>query len=223
MPILLSTILMTTSFAQLQTFSIQQGTLMNTKIGNSPFPPPQSPWFPSFSCPFWFPSTNLSSSQLYVNHRSSKRYNSSPKGGVWACFICHFNGNCGCNRSETKTRTYSSQPCHKPILAFISLCNIWDCWYVYSCWSYGVLYSEPPACIRSLSTSFSFLSLSFGYFLSSAFVGLLNLLTGKLTKSKRGWLEGRDMNKNHVELFYWFLGILSVLNFANYVFWAKWY
>jgi peptide/histidine transporter 3/4 len=31
------------------------------------------------------------------------------------------------------------------------------------------------------------------------------------------------MNTNHVERFYWFLAILSTLNFANYVFWAKWY
>lgn len=31
------------------------------------------------------------------------------------------------------------------------------------------------------------------------------------------------MNNNHLELFYWFLAILSLLNVANYVFWAKWY
>jgi len=77
--------------------------------------------------------------------------------------------------------------------------------------------------MRSLSTSFSWLSLSIGYYLSTAFVELINLVTGKLSKSKTGWLEGRDMNKSHLESFYWFLAVLSILNFVNYVFWAKWY
>ena len=77
--------------------------------------------------------------------------------------------------------------------------------------------------MRSLSTSFSWLSLSIGYFLSSAFVELIGVVTRKASKSKTGWLDGVDMNKNHLEHFYWFLAILSLLNVANYVFWAKWY
>lgn len=84
-------------------------------------------------------------------------------------------------------------------------------------------YSEAPVGMRSLSTSFSWLSLSIGYYLSSVFVEVINSVTSRYTKSKRGWLQGLDMNKNHVELFYWFLAILSVVNLGNYVFWAKWY
>ncbi|KAL7252317.1 hypothetical protein ACSBR1_014041 [Camellia fascicularis] len=49
-------------------------------------------------------------------------------------------------------------------------------------------YSEASAGMRSLSTSFSFLSLSIGYYLSLAFVGLINLVSAKLSLSKRGWL-----------------------------------
>ncbi|KAK9991937.1 hypothetical protein SO802_026922 [Lithocarpus litseifolius] len=82
-------------------------------------------------------------------------------------------------------------------------------------------YKEAPTGMRSLSTSFSWLSLSVGYFLSSAFVELIGVVTRKASKSKTGWLDGIDMNKNHPELFYWFLAILSLLNVANYVFWAK--
>lgn len=79
-------------------------------------------------------------------------------------------------------------------------------------------YKEAPTGMRSLSTSFSWLSLSIGYFLSSAFVELLGVVTRKASKSKTGWLDGIDMNKNHLELFYWFSAILSLLNFVNYVF-----
>lgn len=43
--------------------------------------------------------------------------------------------------------------------------------------------------MRSLSTSFSWLSLSIGYFLSSAFVELIGVVTRKASKSKTvvGW------------------------------------
>ncbi|KAF1001610.1 hypothetical protein AG4045_014386 [Apium graveolens] len=84
-------------------------------------------------------------------------------------------------------------------------------------------YSEAPKGMKSLSTSFSWLSLSIGYYLSTVFVEIINSVTGKYTSSKRGWLEGLDMNKNHVELFYWFLAILSIVNLGNYVYWANWY
>lgn len=83
-------------------------------------------------------------------------------------------------------------------------------------------YKEAPTDMRSLSTSFSWLSLSIGNYLSSVFVDIINSVTGKLTKNKMGWLEALDMNKNHVDLFYWFLAILSIINFANYLFWVKW-
>ncbi|KAF1001616.1 hypothetical protein AG4045_014392 [Apium graveolens] len=84
-------------------------------------------------------------------------------------------------------------------------------------------FSEAPKDMKSLSTSFAFLSLSIGYYLSTVFVEIINSVTGKYTSSKRGWLEGLDLNKNHLELFYWFLAILSILNFGNYLFWANWY
>ena len=71
-------------------------------------------------------------------------------------------------------------------------------------------YKEAPTAMRSLSTSFSWLSLSIGYFLSSAFVELIGVVTRKASKSKTGWLDGIDMNKNHLELFYRFLAILSL-------------
>lgn len=84
-------------------------------------------------------------------------------------------------------------------------------------------YKEAPAGMRSLSTSFTWLSLSFGYFLSTVFVDVINAVTKKISPSKQGWLHGIDLNKNNLNLFYWFLAILSVLNFLNYLYWASWY
>ncbi|CAI9761604.1 unnamed protein product [Fraxinus pennsylvanica] len=84
-------------------------------------------------------------------------------------------------------------------------------------------YKEAPSGMRSFSTSFSLLSLSFGYFLSTTFVNIINAVTEKVTPSKQGWLQALDLEHKKLDLFYWFLGILSCLNFANYLFWASWY
>ena len=84
-------------------------------------------------------------------------------------------------------------------------------------------YREAPETMKSLSTSFTYLSMSLGYFLSTIFVDVINAVTKRITPSKQGWLHGLDFNHNNLNLFYWFLAILSCLNFFNYLYWASWY
>uniref|UniRef100_A0A7N2LFQ8 F-box associated domain-containing protein n=1 Tax=Quercus lobata TaxID=97700 RepID=A0A7N2LFQ8_QUELO len=57
--------------------------------------------------------------------------------------------------------------------------------------------------MRSISTYFSWFSLSIGFYLSLAFVEVINLVKDLFSS-----LEGCDMNKNYVELFFWFLAFL---------------
>ncbi|KAK4378777.1 hypothetical protein RND71_000639 [Anisodus tanguticus] len=84
-------------------------------------------------------------------------------------------------------------------------------------------YKEAPAGMRSLSTSFTWISISLGYFLSSVLVDIINSVTKRRAPSKKGWLVGLDLDQNNLHLFYWFLAILSGLNFLNYLYWASWY
>ena len=81
-------------------------------------------------------------------------------------------------------------------------------------------YKEAPAGMKSLSTSFTWVTLSLGYFLSTIFVTLINAVTKRVAPSKRGWIEG-DLNTNNLHLFYWFLALLSCLNFLLYL-WSAW-
>ncbi|GLJ39356.1 hypothetical protein SUGI_0803690 [Cryptomeria japonica] len=83
-------------------------------------------------------------------------------------------------------------------------------------------YSEAPEGMRSMATAFSYTSLSLGYFFSSILVNIVNATTRNITES-RGWLHGNNLNRNHLNLFYWLLAILNVLNFVNYLFWSSWY
>ncbi|XP_059078076.1 protein NRT1/ PTR FAMILY 4.6-like [Cryptomeria japonica] len=81
-------------------------------------------------------------------------------------------------------------------------------------------YSEAPSGMRSLATAFSWTSMALGYFLNNVLVKIVNCAT-HMTKTHR-WLGGNNLNRNHLNLFYWLLAILSMLNFVNYLYWSRW-
>ncbi|KAF5464911.1 hypothetical protein F2P56_014948, partial [Juglans regia] len=224
MPILLSTILMNTCLAQLQTFSVQQGAIMNTRINGFDISPASIPVIPLVFMAVLIPVYE------FVFVPILRRITGHPNGithlqrvGVGLVLSAISMGIAGI--IEVKRKHEFNHHNHRISVFWLSfhysIFGIADMFTLVGLMEF--FYKESPAGMRSLSTSFSWLSLSIGYYLSAVFVDIINSVTGKLTKNKMGWLEGLDMNKNHVELFYWFLAILSILNFANYLFWAKWY
>ncbi|XP_031285841.1 protein NRT1/ PTR FAMILY 4.5-like isoform X2 [Pistacia vera] len=224
MPILLSTTLMNTCLAQLQTFSVQQGTIMNTSLGSFQVPPASIPVIPLVFMSLLIPVYEFGFVPVL------RKVTGHPNGithlqRVGVGLILSAISMTIAGIVEVKRKHEFVYHNHRISLFWLSIhyaiFGIADMFTLVGLMEF--FYSEAPAGMRSLSTSFSWLSLSIGYYLSSVFVGVINSVTSNFTKSKRGWLQGLDMNKNHVELFYWFLAILSVVNFGNYIFWAKWY
>ena len=222
MPILLSTIIMNTCLAQLQTFSVQQGVQMNTHLRKFKVPSPTIPVIPLVFMSLLIPLYEFAFVPLLRN------ITGLPNGithlqrvGVGLVLSAISMAIAGI--IEVKRKHEFKEHNHKISLFWLSfhyaIFGIADMFTLVGLMEF--FYKEAPEGMRSLSTSFSFLSLSIGYYLSSAFVELINSVTSK--KTKKGWLEGLDLNENHLEYFYWFLAIFSVINFANYVFWAKWY
>ncbi|MCD7469663.1 hypothetical protein HAX54_008812 [Datura stramonium] len=224
MPILLSTIIMNTCLAQLQTISIQQGTLMDPSLGKFDVPAASIPIIPLVFMSVLIPIYEI----LFVP--VMRTFTVHPTGithlqRVGIGLVLSAISMAIAGAVEVKRKNEFNHHNHRTSLFWVSfhyaIFGIADMFTLVGLMDF--FYSEAPAGMRSLSTSFSFLSLSIGYYLSSAFVELINSITSKLTSNKQGWLQGRDMNKNQTELFYWFLAILSLLNFGNYVFWANWY
>lgn len=83
-------------------------------------------------------------------------------------------------------------------------------------------YSEAPKGLKSISTCFLWSSMALGYFLSTILVQIVNAATKNVTRSG-GWLAGNNINRNHLNLFYWLLSLLSLINFFIYLFVAKRY
>lgn len=76
--------------------------------------------------------------------------------------------------------------------------------------------------MQSFLTAMTYCSYSFGFFLSSVLVSVVNRATAG-GGGGGGWLGDNDLDKDRLDLFYWMLAALSALNFVNYLFWSRWY
>ncbi|KAI6703549.1 hypothetical protein NL676_012685 [Syzygium grande] len=85
-----------------------------------------------------------------------------------------------------------------------------------------LFYSEAPKGLKSLSTCFLWCSMALGYFFSSILVKIVNRATEGVTRSG-GWLAGNNINRNHLNLFYLLLSIMSITNFFAYLVAARRY
>lgn len=216
---------MNTCLAQLQTFSLAQGNIMDLHLGSYKFPAASIPVIPllfiSILLPFY----------EYIFVPFARKISGHPSGitqlqRVGVGLVLSAISMAVAGFVEVKRRNQSLLDPKNPISLF---------WLSFQYGIFGIadmftfvgllefFYREAPVGMRSLSTSFTYISLSFGYFLSSVFVDIINSVTEKVTPSKLGWLHGLDLNKNNLNLFYWFLAILSCLNFINYLYWATWY
>ena len=82
-------------------------------------------------------------------------------------------------------------------------------------------YKQSVKGMQAFLTAMTYCSYSFGFYLSSLLVSLVNKITS--SSSNGGWLHENNLNKDRLDLFYWLLAALSLLNFFNYLFWSTWF
>ncbi|KAI3984297.1 hypothetical protein MKX01_011251 [Papaver californicum] len=80
--------------------------------------------------------------------------------------------------------------------------------------------SQAPDGIKSFGSSLCMASMSLGNYLSSLLVSIAMSITR--TKNRPGWIPN-DLNKGHLDKFYFVIAILTAINFVIYIFLAKWY
>ncbi|KAF9681434.1 hypothetical protein SADUNF_Sadunf05G0001100 [Salix dunnii] len=223
LPILGSTIIMNTCLAQLQTFSVQQGNDMYRKIGKHDFPAPSVPVIPLVFMVILIPAYEF----FFVPF--ARKLTGHPAGitqlqRVGVGLVLSAVSMAVAGIVEVKRRDQALKG-HLISLFWISfqygIFGIADMFTLVGLLDF--FYKEAPSRMKSLSTSFTWLSLSFGYFLSTIFVNLINAVTKRITPSRQGWLHGQLLDENNLNLFYWFLAILSCLNFLLYLYSASWY
>ncbi|KAK4794912.1 hypothetical protein SAY86_012906 [Trapa natans] len=214
LPIFASTIMMNCCLAQLQTFTVQQGSVMDRTIrGGFKIPTQSLTVFPIVimlaSIPLYEWSAHLKSLEtLFQPLRRIGIGLTLASASMAAAAIVE----------SRRRQQYGA-----------NMSVFWLCWqYVLLGVSDmltlgGMLeffYSEAPDRLRSMSTALSWCSMSMGYFLSSMLVTITDLATARLGKS---WLGQSDLNHGRLDLYYAALCLLNFINLLNYIYWAKKY
>ncbi|GAB4847439.1 hypothetical protein Ancab_026496 [Ancistrocladus abbreviatus] len=225
LPIFACTIVFNTILAQLQTFSVQQGSQMDNRLTKSFSIPPASlqsipyilllilvPLYDKLFVPF---------ARRITGHESGI----SPLQRIGCgLFIATFSM-VTAGLIERKRRDFSVNNPNKTLSIF---------WIIPQYIIFGAsemltavgliefFYKQSLRGMQSFLTAMTYCSYSFGFYLSSVLVSLVNKITSS-GSSHRGWLGENNLNEDRLDLFYWLLAGLSFINFFNYLFWSKWY
>ncbi|XP_042374821.1 protein NRT1/ PTR FAMILY 8.1-like [Zingiber officinale] len=81
-------------------------------------------------------------------------------------------------------------------------------------------YDQAPDAMRSMCSALSLTTVALGNYLSTLLVDIVTSITAK--NGKLGWIPD-NLNRGHLDYFFWLLAILSVLNFLVYLVIAKFY
>ncbi|CAI0475636.1 unnamed protein product [Linum tenue] len=228
LPIFFCTIIMTLCLAQLQTFSIEQGLTMDTSITKSFKVPPAS--LPIIPIAFLIILVPIYA-HLFVP--LIRKLTGRPTGithlqriGVGLILSCI--SMTAASIMEVKRKAVARDHGMLDAIPVLQPLPISTFWLSIQFFIFGVadlftyigllefFYSEAPRALKSMSTCFLWCSMALGYFLSTIMVKIVNRATEHTTTSG-GWLAGNNINRNHLNLFYLLLAVLSLINFCIYL------
>lgn len=224
LPIILSTVFMNTCLAQLQTFSIQQSTTTNRKIGSFEMPAPSIPIIPLLFMFILIPLYD----QIFVP--LARKFTGIPTGitqlqrvGVGLVLSAISMAVSGIIETHRKNVAIKHDMVDSPGPLPISIFWIGIQYAIFGVADIFTLvglleffYAESSSGMKSLGTAISWCSFAFGYYTSTVVVNVVNKVSG-------GWLASNNLNRDKLEYFYWLLAGLSVVNFGVYLLCASWY
>ncbi|CAA0839887.1 Protein NRT1/ PTR FAMILY 4.4 [Striga hermonthica] len=219
LPIFSCTIIFNTILAQLQTFSVQQGTSMDTRIAHGfSIPPASLQSIPYIMLVFVVPLYEAVFVPL-ARRITRKEPGISPLQRIGTgLFIATFSMVTAA-LIEHKRRISASK---LSILWIAPQYLIFGLSEMFT--AVGLIeffYKQSVQGMQSFLTAMTYCSYSFGFYLSSLLVSLVNRVSSG--GGRHGWLGENDLNRDRLDLFYWLLAALSLINFFNYLFWSSWY
>ncbi|XAR48308.1 hypothetical protein NMG60_11031079 [Bertholletia excelsa] len=80
-------------------------------------------------------------------------------------------------------------------------------------------YDQTPESLRSVAASFFWIAIALGNYIGTFMVSLIHQYTSK----ERNWIPDRNLNRGHLENYYWFASGLQVVNLLFYLICTKFY
>lgn len=81
-------------------------------------------------------------------------------------------------------------------------------------------YDQAPDAMRSMCSALSLTTVALGNYLSTLLVTIITKVTTR--HGELGWIPD-NLNRGHLDYFYWLLAVLSLINFLVYLWIAKWF
>lgn len=222
-PIFACTIIFNTILAQLQTFSVQQGSSMNARLTNNvQIPPASLQSIPYIMLIFLVPL--YETAFVPLARKFTKRESGiSPLQRVGiGLFIATFSMVSAAIIENKRRTTFIESKKTLSIFWIAPQFLIFGLSEMFT--AVGLIeffYKQSLEGMQSFLTAMTYCSYSFGFYLSSLLVSLVNRVSSN--SHGGGWLSDNDLNKDRLDLFYWLLAALSLINFFNYLFWSRWY
>ncbi|XP_074574651.1 protein NRT1/ PTR FAMILY 4.3-like [Curcuma longa] len=222
-PIFACTIIFNTILAQLQTFSVQQGSGMDTKVSDSFHVPPASlqaiPYIMLIALVPIYETCFVPLARKFTG--TGTGITPLQRIGV-GLFMVTFSMVAAAVIEKKRRETYVESNELLSIFWIAPQFLIFGVSEMFT--AVGLIehfYKQSLAGMQSFLTAMTYCSYSFGFFLSSLLVSLVNKITA--TSSTDGWLSDNDLNKDRLDLFYWLLAALSLVNFFIYLLCSNWY
>nr|TKW08280.1 hypothetical protein SEVIR_6G019400v2 [Setaria viridis] len=227
MPIVACTVVFNTVLAQLQTFSVQQGSIMDTRLapGSSSFaiPPASLQAIPYAMLLALVPTYELLLVPV-MRRLTGTRSGITPLQRIGVGLSVVALSMAAAALVERRRRDASvSGGGRLSVLWLVPQFLVFGVSELFT--NVGLMeffYKQAAAgTMQAFFMALFYCSFSFGFFLSSVLVSLVNRATAR--GGRRGWLGDNDLDKDRLDLFYWVLAGLSVLNFFCYLLCARWY
>ncbi|KAK9095781.1 hypothetical protein Sjap_021278 [Stephania japonica] len=225
-PIFASTVFFQTISAQLQTFSVQQGKAMDNQLTRKfQIPPASLQAIPYLMLIFLVPLYEVAFVPLM---RKVTKIESGvtplQRVGV-GLFIATFSMVASALSEEKRRKASIDSGKILSIFWIVPQYLVFGLSEMFA--SVGLIeffYKQSLGRMQSFLAAINYCSYSFGFFLSSALVDIVNKMSSHSSRStKGGWLSKDNLDEDKLDLFYWLLASLSFVNFLNYLYWANWF
>ncbi|RLM65666.1 protein NRT1/ PTR FAMILY 4.3-like [Panicum miliaceum] len=227
-PIFACTIVFNTVLAQLQTFSVQQGSAMDTALppGSSfRIPPASLQAIPYAMLLALVPAYELLLVPL-MKRATGTRSGITPLQRIGVGLGTVAFSMVAAADVERRRRDAAAGGHRMSVLWIVPQFLVFGVSEMFT--AVGLIeffYKQACAGMQAFLTALTYCSYAFGFYLSSVLVSLVNRVTARQHGGGGGggWLGDNDLNKDRLDLFYWMLAALSVLNFFCFLLCARWY
>uniref|UniRef100_A0A0D9X184 Major facilitator superfamily (MFS) profile domain-containing protein n=1 Tax=Leersia perrieri TaxID=77586 RepID=A0A0D9X184_9ORYZ len=220
LPIWATGIFFGAGISQMHTTFIQQGTVMNTKIGSFSIPPASLYSFEVICVTVWVFIVNKAiipaTRTCFANGAEITQLQRIGIGRVLMIFAMAI-------AAFLEMKRLDSVQQGEPLSIVWQLPQYFviagaECFTIIT--QFEFFHGQAPDSMKSTLTAFALLTSALGNYLSSAIITLIARVTS--TGDSPGWIPD-DLNKGHLDYYYWCLAAVSFVNFIVYIYFASKY